>query len=76
MNDASLLPNGRFHEQQHNLQDHFSIDCDHINTDKIGNVKKKCNLRTWYGGQSQHTVKYCMKFYLNLCVHCYKLFHI
>lgn len=76
--DASLLPNGGMHGRLFDAAKHLPVDCDHKTIDSEGLEKRKqpkCSLHTWFGGQYRTKVLYCIACKLNLCVHCYKLFH-
>ena len=79
MTDATLLPNGLYAAHLHDPIDHFPVDVEITKEDKnVAQKQPKCNLHSWYGGQncqSRYKVMHCMKCDVNLCIHCYKLFH-
>ena len=79
MTDASLLSTGLYGERLHDPINHFPVDVVIEKANKnVTRKQPKCNLHSWYGGQdrqSRYKMMHCLKCDVNLCLHCYTLFH-
>ena len=79
--DESLSANGLYRVRLFDHTLHLPINCKRITanvsakTGKQIEAKPKCDLHHWLGGQLRSKVMYCETCNVNLCIHCYTLFH-